>query len=63
MIRALSQENVSRGGMHPEVGHLTVDELLHEWVHHDGSHLKQALSNVLAYVWSGMGNAQRFTTG
>jgi hypothetical protein len=61
MVRALRPENMARGGMHPEVGRLTVDELLHEWVHHDGNHLKQALGNVQAYVWSRMGNAQRFS--
>jgi hypothetical protein len=63
MVRSLRPENLARGGMHPEVGRLTVDELLHEWVHHDNNHLKQALSNVQAYVWSRMGNAQRFTKG
>lgn len=63
MVRSLPPENMSRGGTHPEVGHLTVEEVLHEWVHHDGNHLKQALGNVQAYVWSRMGNAQRFTTG
>jgi hypothetical protein len=57
MVRSLRPEDMARGGMHPEVGRLTVDELLHEWVHHDGNHLKQALGNVQAYVWSRMGNA------
>jgi hypothetical protein len=37
--------------------------LLHEWVHHDGNHLRQALVNVQAYKWPHMGNARRFTTG
>jgi hypothetical protein len=63
LIRSLKPEQMTRGGLHPEVGRLTLDELLHEWVHHDSNHLKQALSNVQAYVWSRMGNAQRFTTG
>ena len=45
----------------PDVGRLTVDDLLHEWVHHDGNHLRQALGNVQAYVWPNMGNARRFT--
>jgi hypothetical protein len=62
LIRSVKPEQLTRGGLHPEVGRLTLDELLHEWVHHDGNHLKQALSNVQAYVWSRMGNAQRFTT-
>jgi DinB superfamily len=63
MVRSLRHDQQSRGGNHPEVGRLTVDELLHEWVHHDGAHLRQALANVQAYVWRSMGNAQRFSTG
>ena len=63
LIRSLRPETLSRGGNHPDVGRLTIDELLHEWVHHDGNHLRQALANVQAYVWPGMGNTQRFTTG
>jgi hypothetical protein len=62
MVRALRPEQVERGGMHPEVGRLTVNEVLHEWVHHDGNHLRQALGNVQAYVWSRMGNAQKFSS-
>jgi DinB family protein len=61
MVRALKPENMSRGGMHPGVGRLTVNEVLHEWVHHDGNHLKQALTNVQEYVWSHVGNAQSLT--
>jgi len=63
MIRSLTPDQLLRSGNHPEVGRLTVEELLHEWVHHDGNHLRQALSNVQAYVWPRMGNAQRFSTG
>ena len=61
LIRSLRTEQMQRGGEHPAVGRLTVDELLHEWVHHDNSHLRQALANVQAYVWDGMGNARRFS--
>ena len=63
LVRSLRAEQMSRGGTHPQVGRLTVDELLHEWVHHDGNHLRQALANVQAYVWSRMGNAQKFSAG
>jgi hypothetical protein len=63
MIRSLTSEQLERGGKHADVGRLTVNDLLHEWVHHDGNHLRQALANVQAYVWTDMGNAQRFTTG
>ena len=61
LVRSLRPEQMPRGGLHPQVGRLTVDELLHEWVHHDGNHLRQALGNVQAYVWPHMGNARRFT--
>ena len=61
LLRSLRPEQLPRGGLHPQVGRLTVDELLHEWVHHDGNHLRQALGNVQAYVWPQMGNTRRFT--
>jgi len=61
LVRSLRPDQMPRGGLHPQVGRLTVDELLHEWVHHDGNHLRQALGNVQAYVWPHMGNARRFT--
>jgi hypothetical protein len=63
LVRSLNLDQLQRGGIHPEVARLTVDELLHEWVHHDGNHLRQAYANVQAYVWRSMGNAQSFTTG
>ncbi|HEX7265612.1 MAG TPA: DinB family protein [Candidatus Dormibacteraeota bacterium] len=61
LVRSLRTEQLSRGGLHSEVGRLTVEDLLHEWVHHDGNHLRQALANVQAYVWPNMGNARRFS--
>jgi hypothetical protein len=45
------------------VARLTVEELLHEWIHHDGNHLRQAYANVQAFVLPSMGNAQRFSSG
>jgi len=61
LVRSLKPEQMQRGGLHPKVGRLTIDELLHEWVHHDGNHLRQALGNVQAYVWPHMGNTRRFS--
>jgi len=61
LVRSLRPDQLHRGGTHPEVGRLTVEDLLHEWVHHDGNHLRQALANVQAYVWPNMGNARRFS--
>ncbi len=61
LVRSLKSDQLDRGGMHPTVGRLTVLDLLHEWVHHDGNHLRQAYANVQAYVWPDMGNTQRFS--
>jgi hypothetical protein len=63
LVRSLRPEQLARPGSHPEVGPLTVGDLLHEWVHHDGNHLRQALANVQAYMWPQMGNARRFSSG
>ena len=52
--------DLDRAGIHERVGRLTVNDLLHEWVHHDRAHLKQILGNVQAYVWPEMGGAQAF---
>ena len=57
----LGKDDLGRRGRHPHVGSLGVGELLHEWVHHDRNHLRQILANVQAFVWSGMGNAQKFS--
>jgi hypothetical protein len=63
LVRSLRPEQLSRPASHPEVGPLTVGDVMHEWVHHDGNHLRQALANVQAYVWPKMGNARRFSSG
>jgi hypothetical protein len=63
MLRALREDQLAREGAHPEVGALTVNDLIHEWVHHDGNHLRQMVANIQAYVWPKMGNAQRFSSG
>jgi hypothetical protein len=60
LVRGLSAEQLGLSGDHPQVGELRVFDLLHEWVHHDRNHVKQALSNVQAFLWPHMGNAQRF---
>jgi hypothetical protein len=62
-VRSLKPDLLQRSGMHPDVARLTDNDLLHEWVHHDANHLRQAYANVQAYVWPSMGNAQRFSSG
>ena len=61
LVEALTATDLSRGGDHPEVGFLTVNDLLHEWINHDANHLRQMLANVQTYTWPQMGNAQRFS--
>lgn len=61
LVRSLTSTQLERGGVHPKVGRLTINDLLHEWIHHDGNHLRQAYANMQAYVWPEMGNAQRFS--
>jgi len=61
LAETLTAADLTRGGDHPEVGFLTVNDLLHEWIHHDANHLRQMLANVQAYTWPAMGNAQRFS--
>ncbi len=61
LVAGLGGGDLGRGGHHPTVGYLRVADLLHEWVHHDRNHLKQILSNVQAFAWPSMGNAQKFS--
>ncbi|MGH7403384.1 MAG: DinB family protein, partial [Candidatus Rokuibacteriota bacterium] len=60
-VAALSAADLPRGGRHPKVGWLAVNDLLHEWVHHDRNHIRQMLANVQAHAWPHMRNAQRFS--
>lgn len=61
LVESLSGADLGRAGVHPSVGRLRVADLLHEWVHHDRNHLKQALANVQAFVWPHLANAQKFS--
>ena len=61
LVAGLTAADLDRDGEHPEVGRLTVRDLLHEWVYHDASHLQQVLAIIQAYTWPAMGNAQRFS--
>ena len=61
LVRGLTVEDLNRGGDHPEVGFLTIGDLLHEWIHHDRNHFKQMLAIAQVYAWPQMGNARRFS--
>lgn len=61
LVQGLTSAQLLRTAEHPVVGLLSINNLLHEWVHHDRNHIKQILSNVQALVWPALENAQRFT--
>lgn len=61
MVETLTVADFRRGGDHPEVGFLTVNDVLHEWIHLDANHLRQVLANIQSYTWPNMGSAQRFS--
>lgn len=61
LVNSLTAADLSRGGTHDRVGYLRVQDLLHEWLHHDRNHFRQMQANVQAYVWPTMANAQRFS--
>ena len=60
MVRGLKPADLSRGGTHPQIGYVSVGELLSEWVYHDQNHIRQLLANLQAYVWPNMGSTQKF---
>jgi hypothetical protein len=61
LVRGLKAADLKRGGQHPKVGWLRVDDILHEWVHHDRNHIKQIHANVQTWAWPHMGNTQKFS--
>jgi hypothetical protein len=48
-LRSLPPEVAARGGQHPELGAITVEELLNEWAFHDLGHLRQIAELLRAY--------------
>ena len=61
LVAALQPEQLARTGLHPVVGELAVSDLLHEWAYHDYNHVRQILSNVQAFIWPSLKNAQKFS--
>jgi hypothetical protein len=62
LVERLRETDLAKRGEHPTVGTLTVNDLLHEWVHHDRNHIAQMMANVQACAWPHMQNAQKFST-
>jgi hypothetical protein len=61
LLGSLDAAVLARVGVHPQVGDVTVEEIIHEWVHHDREHLAQLVALTQRLVWAGMGNARRFS--
>jgi len=60
LVASLVNTDLDKGCIHAQVGELRIEDLLHEWVHHDQNHFRQLLANLQAYVWPAMGNGRRF---
>ena len=60
LVRSLSPAMLARTGLHPQVGEVTVQDIVHEWVHHDREHVAQLVALTRRLVWPAMGNARRF---
>jgi hypothetical protein len=60
LVEGLMNTDLGKSCVHEQVGELRVEELLHEWVHHDRNHFRQVQANIQAYVWPAMGNARGF---
>lgn len=60
-VAELDPSLMTRVGIHPAVGELSVGDLLNEWIHHDREHLAQMLAISQAFVRPFMGNALKFS--
>ncbi|GAC1334764.1 MAG: hypothetical protein NVSMB17_16860 [Candidatus Dormibacteria bacterium] len=60
LVESLMNTDLDKACIHAQVGELHVEDLLHEWVHHDQNHFRQILAIIQAYVWPAMGNGRRF---
>jgi hypothetical protein len=61
LVNSLMNTDLDKSCEHDFAGTLRVEDLLHEWVHHDANHYRQMQANIQAYVWPSMGNSQRFS--
>jgi uncharacterized damage-inducible protein DinB len=61
LVEGLKNSDLDKSCEHDFAGTLRIEDLLHEWVHHDHNHFRQIEANIQAYVWPSMGSAQRFS--
>lgn len=60
LVRALRPDQLSRWGTHPKVGRLAINDLLHEWIHHDRNHARQLMAVTQERVYPHLGGSQGF---
>lgn len=60
LVARLQPGDLTQAGQHPDIGGLTVRDVLVEWVYHDRDHVRQIPDIVQTMVWPEMGHAQRF---
>lgn len=62
-LEASTPEEWTRRGLHPEVGEVTIQQVLSLWSFHDLSHIRQ-ISEILKAVcfWDGIGSLQKYYT-
>ena len=60
LVRSLGTADLAKGIEHPKAGHLTIRDLIHEWIHHDRNHTRQLLQIAQERAWPHMGNSQKF---
>ena len=61
LVEGLDAGDLQKSCEHEFAGTLRVQDLLHEWIHHDQNHHRQMQANLQAYLWPSMGNSQRFS--
>ena len=60
VVREMTPDDLRLAGRHPDVGELTIANLLAEWVAHDRAHLEQIGRIVRVGMLPGMGRAVEF---
>lgn len=63
LLESLSQSDLARTAIHPELGRVTLGEMLHTWAAHDLMHTRQAEQALMQPLVEGCGPWQRFFTG
>jgi NADP-dependent 3-hydroxy acid dehydrogenase YdfG len=59
-VKKLKTEDLDCGSIHAKTGHITVRELLHEWVYHDLNHVSQINANFQRFLLNHLGGMQQF---